>query len=358
MATRRQRALLSALAVIAATGLLVSAVLSAEDAPTPGATTEGKPGLTLKDLTPAEEAVIVYKGTERPFSGKYYNFHEAGTYLCRRCGAPLYESEDKFDSGCGWPSFDDEIPGAVKRVPDADGRRTEIICANCGAHLGHVFEGERLTDKNVRHCVNSISLDFIPAGQKADAASAVEDPAAAGAEVSAAADPAEVTDVDADGNARAYFAGGCFWGVEYMLEHIDGVVDVRSGYMGGHTENPTYQDVCRGNTGHAETVEVVFDPKRVTFEELARNFFEIHDPTQLNRQGPDHGAQYRSAVFYTDEAQKATTEKLIGLLRDNGYDVVTEVSPAGTFWPAEDYHQDYYDKTGHRPYCHAPQKRF
>ena len=161
-----------------------------------------------------------------------------------------------------------------------------------------------------------------------------------------------------DSTERAYLAGGCFWGVEHFLEELDGVVDVRSGYMGGHVPDPTYRQVSSGRTGHAETVEVVFDPQKVTFETIARTFFEIHDPTQLNRQGPDVGTQYRSAVFYTDAEQKAVTEELIEILGENGYDVVTQVEEAGTFWPAEAYHQDYYEKTGKTPYCHGYVERF
>ncbi|NTW30832.1 MAG: peptide-methionine (S)-S-oxide reductase MsrA [Candidatus Moranbacteria bacterium] len=155
----------------------------------------------------------------------------------------------------------------------------------------------------------------------------------------------------------AYFAGGCFWGVEYWMKRLDGVLSVRSGYMGGTVQNPTYEEVCTGKTGHAETVEVIFDSKRVSYRDLVRRFFEIHDPTELNRQGPDIGTQYRSAVFYTDEDQKRTAESLIGILRENGYDVVTELSHSGVFHLAEDYHQNYYGNTGHVPYCHVPTDR-
>ena len=157
---------------------------------------------------------------------------------------------------------------------------------------------------------------------------------------------------------KAYFAGGCFWGVEHLLKQSEGVISTRVGYMGGRTKNPTYKQVCYEDTGHAEVVEVVFDPKKTSYETLARLFFEIHDPTQINRQGPDIGDQYRSAVFYTNNEQKETAEKLIAILRDKGYNPVTEVVPADTFWVAEDYHQNYYDNTGKQPYCHIYQKRF
>ena len=347
---RHGNALRNGIVAVASILLMAGCVRSAEDAAVEGIHTEGEEGLTLKDLTPKEEAVIVHKGTERPFSGDYHDHREAGTYGCRRCGTPLYESEDKFDSSCGWPSFDDELLGAVKRVPDADGRRTEILCAACGAHLGHVFEGEQLTEKNTRHCVNSISLEFVPAGEGAK---------------EGADDMADESDVADAGRsegqnamATAYFAGGYFWGVEHLLQEVEGVTDVRSGYMGGHTEGPTYSEVSSGRTGHAETVEVVYDPTRTTFEELARLFFEIHDPTQVDRQGPDRGSQYRSAIFYMDDEQKLTAERLIGILKEKGHDVATEVTAAGPFWKAEDYHQDYYARSGGSPYCHARRKLF
>jgi peptide methionine sulfoxide reductase msrA/msrB len=284
--------------------------------------------LQYNDLTKAESVVINNKGTETPFTGKFTKHSEKGTYVCKKCGAALYNSSDKFDSECGWPSFDDEIKGAVKRYPDADGMRTEIECANCGAHLGHVFTGEHLTSKNVRHCVNSVSLDFVPA------------------------------QLNAGRYGTAIFAGGCFWGVEYFLQKAPGVISVTSGYTGGDVKNPTYREVCTGNTGHAEAVKIVYDPSKTTYENLLKLFLEIHDPTQVGRQGPDVGDQYRSEIFYLNDEQKRIAEKDINVLKAKGMKIATAITKASEFYPAEAYHQDYYFNNGKVPYCHAYTKRF
>jgi len=288
-----------------------------------------KPWATqLKNLTPFEKHVIIDKGTERAFSGKYVKSTEKGIYKCKVCGASLYRSNDKFDSHCGWPSFDDAIPGAIKEVPDKDGRRTEIVCANCGAHMGHVFKGEGLTKKNVRHCVNSVSLQFY----KKEASATVM--------------------------KKAYFAGGCFWGVEYYLEKIQGVKEVISGFMGGKMSNPSYKDVIYKNTGHLETVEVLYDPAKVSYETLAKTFFEIHDPTQTNGQGPDIGSQYLSAVFVNNKEEREITNRLIRVLESKGLKVATKVLNKTPFYTAEEYHQDHYERKGGTPYCHTRVKRF
>lgn len=329
--------------------VLAAGACSRQPHPVPARIIPGADNVAYNELTPAEQRVILNKGTEMPFTNEFDHHFEEGTYVCAQCNAPLYQSTDKFDSGCGWPAFDDEIDGAVLRIPDADGMRTEIVCANCGGHLGHVFLGEGFTQTDTRHCVNSISMNFVPAGQELPTPITAE----------SQAEQQNVVQSGQEATAEtAYLAGGCFWGTEHLVEALDGVISVRSGYMGGRKDNPTYQEVCTGRTGHAETVEVLFDPAKIDFETVARYFFEIHDPTQKDRQGPDIGSQYRSAVFYVDEAQRDTTEELIQLLTDGGYDVVTEVEPADTFWPAEDYHQDYYANNGKRPYCHFYVKRF
>ncbi|MDD3006729.1 MAG: peptide-methionine (S)-S-oxide reductase MsrA [Candidatus Pacebacteria bacterium] len=157
---------------------------------------------------------------------------------------------------------------------------------------------------------------------------------------------------------KAYFAGGCFWGIEYHFQDLEGVISTRVGYMGGSTEKPTYDEVCAGRTGHVETLEAVFDADKVSFEKLAKLFFEIHDSTQKNRQGPDIGEQYRSVIFYTDKEQREIAEKLIGILKGKGINAVTELVPAEIFYAAEDYHQKYYAKTGKSPYCHIRKEIF
>ncbi len=290
------------------------------------ACTQQKQNMKYNPLTPEEQAVILHKATERPYTGKLLENKEKGTYICKQWDAPLYRSDDKLDSRCGWPSFDDEIAGAVRRVADADGRRTEIVCSNCGGHLGHVFIGEGFTPKNTRHCVNSISMKFIPSKNK--------------------------------NMETAYFASGCFWGTEYHFLKAKGVKGTTVGYMGGHTQNPTYKEVCTGLTGHAETTEVVFDPNQTSYEEMLKLYFETHDFTQVGGQGPDIGDQYRSVIFYTSAEQKQMAEKYIDILTQKGYKVATLLEPAPEFWSAEDYHQEYYDKKQGTPYCHIYRKIF
>ncbi|MCP5048644.1 MAG: bifunctional methionine sulfoxide reductase B/A protein [bacterium] len=275
-------------------------------------------------LTAEEERVILHKGTEAPNTGKYNNNKVEGVYTCKRCDAPLYSSKHKFDSHCGWPSFDDEIFAAVKRETDSDGRRTEILCNNCGGHLGHVFLGEGFTSKNTRHCVNSISMNFVPV----------------------------------ENTERAIFASGCFWGTEYHFKKKKGVLMTAVGYIGGHKDNPTYREVCAKTSGHAEATEVIYDPSKVSYEELTKLFFETHDPTQVNRQGPDVGDQYRSEIFYLNDEQKEIGQKLIDTLKEKGLNVATKLTEATRFWSGEDYHQDYYEKKNGTPYCHFYTKRF
>src|SRR5579872_2294858 len=270
--------------------------------------------LKTQSLPPFLLKIIRDKSTEYAFSGEYDNTNEAGTYLCRQCGLALFRSQTKFHSGCGWPSFDEEIEGTVKRLPDPDGRRTEIVCARCNAHLGHVFQGEGFTPQNLRHCVNSASLDF-------------------------------VADLSIKDTEEAIFAAGCFWGVEYYLKKLDGVLKTEVGYTGGHKNDPTYEDVCSGTSAHFEEIRVLYDPEKISFENLVKYFFEIHDPTQPNGQGPDIGQQYLSVIFYYDEMQKKSAEDVKLQLEKKDFKIATQILPAAIFWPAEKYHQDYYAKT-------------
>ena len=265
-------------------------------------------------LTPEQKHIILDKGTEIPNSGLYNLHNDEGTYICKNCGISLFRSTDKFLSSCGWPSFDDEILGSIERIPDLDDLRTEILCQRCKAHLGHVFLGEGLTDKNLRHCVNSLSLDF-------------------------------VADLDVLDTEEGIFSGGCFWGVEHLFQQQPGVLLTESGYIGGNSLSPSYEEVCSGKTDYIESVRVLFNVKKITYPEIARLFFKIHDPTQKNGQGQDIGYQYTSNVFVYNQNQKSIIENLINELSFSGYEVATNVQPMKTFWKAEDYHQNYYNVT-------------
>jgi len=280
--------------------------------------------MRLNTLTPEEEGVIVNKGTETPYSGEYEKLNEEGVYTCRRCGATLYRSSDKFDAKCGWPSFDDAVLGATESKSDPDGLRTEVSCARCEAHLGHVFLNENMTPKNTRYCVNSISMKFIPRKETANK------------------------------TEEAYFGGGCFWCTEASLKRIKGVANVLPGYAGGAKENPTYEEVSTGSTGHAEVVKVEYDPSIISYEALLEIFFAVHDPTTPNRQGSDVGTQYRSVILYKDNLQKELSENFIKKLeKDEVFNgpIVTEIKPLTKFYEAEDYHHDYFAKNPTEAYC-------
>lgn len=270
--------------------------------------------------------ILREKGTERPFSGEFVFTKDKGIYKCAGCGESLFTDDMKFDSHCGWPSFDREIAGGkiVQTEDNSHGmRRTEITCAKCGGHLGHIFD-DGPTATGVRYCVNSASLQFEAAG--------------------------------ADTTAVVTLAGGCFWCIEAIFQELKGVTKVVSGYSGGNTINPTYKQVCTGNSGHAEVVQVTYNPQVITLEGLLEVFFTLHDPTTLNRQGADEGTQYRSAIFYHNEEQRQVAEKVINTLNDNKvFDrpIVTEVTAFSRFYPAEDYHQEYYALNKEQPYCRA-----
>lgn len=278
-------------------------------------------------LTDEQFRVTRTEGTERAFCGIFHDNHQTGLYTCVGCGLPLFRSNAKFDSGTGWPSFFQPIAAENIRTTQDNSFgmvRTEIHCARCNSHLGHVFE-DGPPPSGLRYCMNSASLSFREDGSK----------------------PAR---------EKVLFGAGCFWGVESEFAKVNGVTSTRVGYSGGTTKNPTYEDVCSHTTGHAEVVEVEYDPKEITLARLLDVFWNIHDPTTGHRQGPDVGSQYRSAIFFTTPAQETSAHASVVQLTASGKrsrPVTTEILLATPFYPAEEYHQKYYAKHGGGS-CHIP----
>lgn len=287
--------------------------------------TEAQVSELAAGLSPEDRRIVLAKGTEAAFCGTLLDNKKKGVYVSKLGGLPLFASSDKFNSGTGWPSFFKPVSwDHIRYVRDgAHGmERIEILDTKSGAHLGHVFE-DGPAPTGLRYCLNSASLEFIEEGQTL---------------------PLQPIKTE-----TAYFAGGCFWGVEDRFQEEPGVISAISGYQGGKLVNPTYKQVCTDTTGHAETVKIMFDPTQTSYEKLLEAFFKFHNPTHLDRQGPDVGTQYRSAIF-ADANQlpiaKAFLEKNAAW---RGSKIVTKLETlesAGKFYEAEEYHQDYHQKNG------------
>ncbi len=300
-----------------------------------------------KLLTPEQYKVVRQNGTEAPFANAYWDNKRPGIYVDVVSGEPLFSSTEKFDSGTGWPSFTSPLAKehVVEKTDGSHGMaRVEVRSQKADSHLGHVFD-DGPGPSGLRYCINSASLRFVPAENLQKEGYGQYAHLFEGRGLAKAA------------TETAVFGGGCFWGVEELFRRVKGVQATSAGYMGGRLKNPSYEDVCTDRTGHAEVVRVQFDPEVVSYEQLLDVFWQIHDPTTPNRQGPDVGSQYRSVVFAASTAQERAAKEAKQKLQASGKfkkPIVTEIAPAQTFYPAEDYHQQYFAKRGIEPSCHLP----
>ena len=300
-----------------------------------------------KKLSSEQFEVTQQCGTEAPFHNAYWDNHKPGIYVDVVSGEPLFSSLDKFDSGTGWPSFTQPAisNGVVEKKDSTLGmERTEVRSKMADSHLGHVFN-DGPGQNGLRYCINSAALEFIPVEEmdQAGYGQYLEPFVKAGL-------------IKASTHETAILAGGCFWGMEEIIRKIPGVIKTTVGYSGGTTADPTYEEVCTGATGHAEAIQVVFDPARLSYEALLDYFFRMHDPTTLNRQHNDVGTQYRSVIFYASEAQKQTAERVKARWNKSGKfsrPITTEITAATKFYPAEEYHPEYLVKHPGGYTCHV-----
>ncbi len=323
-----------------------------------------KPDLTVlkSKLDDLQFRVTQQCGTEPPFRNAYWDNKKPGIYVDIVSGEPLFSSLDKFDSGTGWPSFTRPISGTeiVEKKDSTFGmERVEARSKKADSHLGHVFDDGPKAEGGLRYCINSASLRFVPVAdmEKEGYAEFLPPFQKAGLiKTTASATPAATAEKAAPGGRElAILAGGCFWGMEEILRKIPGVITTRVGYTGGATPNPTYKMICTGTTGHAEAIEIAFDPAKITYEQILGYFFRMHDPTTLNRQHNDVGTQYRSAIFYVSDEQKKVAEAVKARVNSSGKfkrPIVTEITKASEFYVAEDYHQKYLVKNPGGYNCH------